>query len=164
MTQIDGAEVEVVQADLAEPADAAAIVACLVAYAADPMGGEHELPHAVREAIVPGLRATPGARVWLARAGARPLGVCVVLAGFSTFSAKPRWNVHDLAVMPEARGLGLGRRLLTAVVDAATAEGCSAVSLEVRRDNAPARHLYASLGFGDGDDVPMDFWTRQITG
>lgn len=157
----DPAQVRVELADLAEPADAAATVACLASYALDPMGGGHALSHEVRERIVPGLRATPGARVWLARSGAQPLGVCVVLAGFSTFAAQPRWNVHDLAVVPEARGLGLGRRLLQAVIAAAEAEGCSAVSLEVREDNAPARHLYASLGFGDGD-APMDFWVRPL--
>lgn len=159
----DPHDVEVVEADLSEPADGAAIVACVVSYAADPMGGSQELAHEVREAMVPGLRAAPAARVWLARAGARPLGVCVVLEGFSTFAAKPRWNVHDLAVVPEARGLGIGRRLLEAVIAAATEAGCAAVSLEVRPDNAPARHLYASLGFGDGG-TPMDFWVRPITG
>ncbi|MEH3053547.1 MAG: GNAT family N-acetyltransferase [Patulibacter minatonensis] len=158
---IDPAMVIVAEADLSEPADGAAIVACIAAYAADPMGGGYELSHEVREAMVPGLRATPAARVWLARAGARPLGVCVVLQGYSTFAARPRWNVHDLAVVAEARGLGIGRRLLTAVVDAATDAGCSAVSLEVRRDNAPARGLYTSLGFGEGDDA-MDFWVRPI--
>ena len=102
-------------------------------------------------------------RVWLARAGAQPLGVCVVQLGYSTFAARPRWNVHDLAVMPEARGLGLGRRLLEAVIEAAAGAGACAVSLEVRQDNPPARHLYASLGF-EGGDHPMDFWVRPITG
>jgi ribosomal protein S18 acetylase RimI-like enzyme len=160
---VDLQDVTIDRADLDEPADAAAIVACIAAYAEDPMGGGKPLPHDVRDALVPGLRASRSARVWLARGGAQPLGVCVVQTGFSTFAAKPRWNVHDLAVVSEARGLGLGRRLLQAVLDAAAAEGCSAVSLEVRRDNAPARGLYASLGFGDGDDVPMDFWVRPLT-
>lgn len=161
MSVVDPSQVVVAEADLAEPADGAAIVACIAAYALDPMGGGKELPHAVREHLMPGLREA-AVRVWLARAGAQPLGVCVVQLGFSTFSARPRWNVHDLAVVPDARGLGIGRRLLTAVIEAATEASCSAVSLEVRRDNAPARHLYTSLGFGDGDDVPMDFWVRPI--
>lgn len=157
---VDPSQVVVAEADLAEPADAAAIVACIAAYALDPMGGGKELPHEVRERLVPGLRDA-AVRVWLARAGAQPLGVCVVQLGYSTFAACPRWNVHDLAVVPEARGLGIGRRLLTAVIEAATDAGCSAVSLEVLRRNAPARHLYASLGFTDGGD-PMDFWVRPI--
>lgn len=157
---IGAADVEIVEADLFEPADAAAIVACLVSYAADPMGGAFELPHEVRECIVPGLREA-AVRVWLARAGAQPLGVCVVQLGFSTFSARPRWNVHDLAVVPEARGRGLGRQLLQAVIDAAAVAGACAVSLEVRQDNAPARALYASLGFEAGKH-PMDFWVRGL--
>ncbi|MBO9534944.1 MAG: GNAT family N-acetyltransferase [Solirubrobacteraceae bacterium] len=126
------------------------------------MGGGEPLPHEIRERIVPGLREA-AVRVWLARAGEQPLGVCVVQLGYSTFAAQPRWNVHDLAVVPEARGLGIGRRLLEAVLAAATDAGCSAVSLEVRQDNAPARHLYASLGFEAGDH-PMDFWVRSLTG
>ena len=88
----DPASVVVYAADLGEPADAAAIVACIASYAADPMGGGQALSHEVREAMVPGLRAAPAARVWLARAGAQPVGVCVVLEGFSTFAAKPRWK------------------------------------------------------------------------
>lgn len=151
----------IAEADLAEPADGAAIVAGIASYAADPMGGEITLSHEVREAIVPGLRAAPAARVWLAREGAQPLGVCVVLVGFSTFEARPRWNVHDLAVMPEARGRGIGRGLLEAVCAAAREAGACAVTLEVRHDNAPARALYASLGFAAGDH-PMDFWSREL--
>ncbi len=153
--------VQIDEADLAEPADGAAIVACVASYAADPMGGEITLSHEVREAMIPGLRAAPAARVWLARDGAKPLGVCVVQVGFSTFEARPRWNVHDLAVVPEARGRGIGRGLLEAVCDAARAEGACAVTLEVRHDNGPARRLYASLGFAAGDH-PMDFWERAL--
>lgn len=152
---------EILEADLAEPADGAAIVACVASYAADPMGGEITLSHEVREAIVPGLRSAPAARVWLARDGARPLGVCVVLVGFSTFEARPRWNVHDLAVVPEARGAGIGRALLDTVCDAARAAGACAVTLEVRHDNVPARALYSSLGFAAGDH-PMEFWERSL--
>ena len=155
----------VIRADLGEPAHAAAIVAIIEGYAADPMGGEKVLGDDVKATMIDGLRATPAARVWLARDDREGtfLGVVVAFVGFSTFAAKPRWNVHDVAVVPQARGKGVGRAMLTHVIEDATAAGCTAVTLEVRHDNAPARHLYASLGFGDGF-APMAFWERPIEG
>lgn len=153
--------VNVVRADLDDPVHAAAIVDLLDAYARDPMGGEQPLSADVREGLVAGLRETPAARVWLARDDDAFLGIVVAFANFSTFAAKPRWNVHDVAVVPAARGRGVGRALLEQVLADATAAGATAVSLEVREDNAPARKLYASLGFGD-DLAPMDFWVRKL--
>ena len=156
-------EIHVHRADLAHPAHAAGIVDCLEAYALDPMGGSHGLSDAVKATVVDGLRATPATRVWLARDGEAFIGVVVAFVGFSTFAAKPRWNVHDVSVVPEARNRGVGRALLEAVIADATEAGCAAVTLEVRHDNAAARHLYASLGFGDGF-APMAFWERRTDG
>lgn len=66
-----------------------------------------------------------------------------------------RWLVGDeahilnLAVHPDHRGRGLGRRLVELVVQEAQAAGARLVTLEVRRENAPARSLYRKLGFVD---------------
>lgn len=54
-------------------------------------------------------------------------------------------DVMTIAVAPAARGTGLGRRLLTALLD--LAGEAEAVMLEVRADNDAARSLYASAGF-----------------
>ncbi len=153
--------VTVLRANLDDPLHAEAIVDCLDAYARDPMGGEQPLSAQVRAGLVDGLKATPSSMVWLAQDGDAFVGLVVAFAGFSTFAAKPRWNVHDVGVKPEARGRGVGRAMLEMVIAEATQAGAVAVSLEVRHDNAPARHLYASLGFGDGFS-PMDFWVRPI--
>lgn len=56
-------------------------------------------------------------------------------------------DVQTIAVGPAARGRGLGRRLLAALVERAEAERVEGVMLEVRADNAPARALYESFGF-----------------
>lgn len=56
-------------------------------------------------------------------------------------------DVMTIAVTPEARGTGLGRRLLGHLVDAATATGAEALLLEVRADNDPALRLYERAGF-----------------
>ena len=56
-------------------------------------------------------------------------------------------QVMTVAVDGAHQGHGLGRRLLVALVDHAREIGASQVLLEVRVDNAPAIHLYESLGF-----------------
>lgn len=56
-------------------------------------------------------------------------------------------EVANVAVAPEARGRGVGARLLDEALDVARSRGVSAVYLEVRDSNAAARALYASRGF-----------------
>lgn len=56
-------------------------------------------------------------------------------------------EVLTLAVRAEARGRGLGRRLLTEGVERAQAGGAGRVFLEVADDNAAALALYRRSGF-----------------
>ncbi len=56
-------------------------------------------------------------------------------------------EILTLAVTPAARGNGLGRRLLQAVIKRAHEMGASAMFLEVGVDNPAALALYAGLGF-----------------
>src|SRR5262245_37780568 len=106
---------DVRDADLDDPADAAAIVEIVSSYASDPFGGGAPLAPDVRARLVPGLRAHPTTLVLLAFVDARAVGVAVCFFGYSTFQARPLLNVHDLAVLPDARGGGIGRALLAAV-------------------------------------------------
>lgn len=55
-------------------------------------------------------------------------------------------DILTVAVDPAARRQGIGRRLLESLFDALSGQS-SAIYLEVRESNAPARALYASLGF-----------------
>ena len=140
---------EIRDADLADPADAAAIVDLVSAYASDPLGGDAPLGADVQARLVPGLRAHPTTLVLLAFEEGRAVGVAVCFFGFSTFAARPLLNVHDLAVLPEARGRGLGRALLAAAETRARARGCCKLTLEVLEENRRARALYASFGLAD---------------
>lgn len=54
-----------------------------------------------------------------------------------------------LAVTPEARGRGLGRRLVARFLYQARLRGAEEAFLEVAEDNAPARALYAVAGFAE---------------
>ena len=52
----------------------------------------------------------------------------------------------SLAVLPQARGLGLAAAIITRLEQALLAQGCSRVRLTVDPDN-PARRLYQRLGY-----------------
>ena len=161
MTKMDNEKIQVVEADLDNDFHAAGVVACIDAYASHPMGGAAPLPEDVKLGLIPGLKAHPAKLVLLALRAQEPVGVAVCFFGFSTFAAKPRLNVHDLSVLPAYRGQGIGRSMLEAVIDRARQGGCCSVTLEVRADNEPAKHLYKSLGFSDWL-APLAFWECKI--
>ncbi len=157
--------IDIRDADLADPTDAAALVDLVNAYALDPFGGGAPLAADVRARLVPGLRAHPTTLVLLAFVDARPAGVAVCFFGFSTFQARPLLNVHDLAVLSAARGRGIGRALLAAAEERARARGCGKLTLEVLDGNARARALYASVGFADfalGSPGATRFLTKTL--
>jgi ribosomal-protein-alanine N-acetyltransferase len=56
-------------------------------------------------------------------------------------------EILTLAVLPKARRLGLGRRLVEEAAIAATQAGAARLFLEVAENNAPARALYDRAGF-----------------
>jgi ribosomal-protein-alanine N-acetyltransferase len=56
-------------------------------------------------------------------------------------------HIHNLAVAPEARRQGMGRRLLGLALRVAAAKGARLVHLEVRAGNVAARALYGAMGF-----------------
>lgn len=55
--------------------------------------------------------------------------------------------LDSVGVLPEFRGLGVGRELVAAFCEKAFAEGHERVGLIVDFDNPQAERLYASLGF-----------------
>ncbi len=157
--------VEVVDADLADPGHARAVLEILDSYAADPVGAGRPLPPDVRERLLPALREHPTSLVLLALAEGRPVGIAVCFRGMSTFHARPLINIHDLAVLPGWRGRGVGRALLSSVEERARAIGCCRITLEVQDDNTRARKLYESVGFSDsvvGTSRPTWFMTKPL--
>lgn len=58
-------------------------------------------------------------------------------------------EILTVGVVPHARRLGLGSRLLAALCDEARRRGASEAFLEVRVDNVAARALYARDGFAE---------------
>ncbi|OQB49261.1 MAG: N-acyltransferase YncA [Firmicutes bacterium ADurb.Bin153] len=63
-------------------------------------------------------------------------------------------HITNVAVRPDMRGKGHGRRVMEELVKLAKSEGVSAMTLEVRVSNLTARALYASMGFASAGIRP----------
>jgi GNAT superfamily N-acetyltransferase len=138
---------QIVVADLSRRPHQRAVLDLLEAFSRDAMGNGEPMAPEVRARLIPGLRAHPTTHILLALVDGSPVGLTVCFHGFSTFAAKPLINIHDFIVLPEARGRGIGKRLLAAVEAEARARGCCKVTLEVQENNRRARQVYAAAGF-----------------
>jgi ribosomal protein S18 acetylase RimI-like enzyme len=140
--------IEIVEADLDRPEHQRAVLDLTDAYATDSMGNGRPLDAEVRRGLIPGLRKHPTTLIFIAYDQGRPAGIATCFYGFSTFAARRLINIHDLAVLPEYRGRGIGHRLLQEVERKARDTSCCKLTLEVQQNNLRARRLYEALGFG----------------
>jgi ribosomal protein S18 acetylase RimI-like enzyme len=96
----------------------------------------------------------------------QPAGLCNCVEGFSTFKAKPLVNIHDIAVAPRYRGLGISHRLLEKTEAIARERGCCKLTLEVLQGNEVAQNSYRSFGFtGYELDAALGqalFWEKPL--
>jgi GNAT superfamily N-acetyltransferase len=154
--------IRIIEADYGNTEHGQAIIDLVNAYSMDPMGRNRPLTEKERENLIPGLRKHPSYFTLLAYVDGRPLGIANCVLGFSTFWSAPLVNIHDIAVLSDVRGKGVGTRLLEAVDDKAREMDCCKVTMEVRTDNH-AQRLYKKHGYGD-DDPPMMFWHKKLQG
>ena len=90
--------------------------------------------------------------VWAALSGDRIVGT-VSLVFPDKPNSRHRAELVKLMVHREARGQGLGRRLLTVAEDAAVAAGITLLHLDTETDS-PAEHLYRSAGWTLAGVIP----------
>jgi ribosomal protein S18 acetylase RimI-like enzyme len=135
------------QADLSLHQHQQAVLKLTAAYALDAMGNGGPLPSQVLDQLIPGLQAHPTTLIFLAREQETFIGIATCFIGFSTFAARPLINIHDLAVLPEQRGKGVGQALLLAVEQHARANNFCKLTLETQENNLRARSVYAAAGF-----------------
>lgn len=70
------------------------------------------------------------------------------LTGYSVmWFAADEGELGDIAVVPERRGEGIGRKLLRESISVAASRGTRSLYLEVRESNGAARRLYEKVGF-----------------
>jgi len=71
-----------------------------------------------------------------------------LIVGFlSGMAVVDEFRLHNIAVHPDFRGRGVGRRLIEAVESLCRQRDFQRILLEVRKDNEVARRLYQDLGF-----------------
>lgn len=88
----------------------------------------------------------------IAEQAGEPVGFCLSFPSFSSWRGERGVYVQDLYVATEARGTGLGRRLLAETARRAREQGARYLRLSVASHNAPARAFYRRTGLAHADD------------
>jgi GNAT superfamily N-acetyltransferase len=96
----------------------------------------------------------PAAYALVAESGEEVVGFALYFRSFSTWEGVHGLYLEDLYVMPEYRGSGLGKALLTCLAGLAVELGYARLEWAVLDWNQPAIDFYRRLGA-----VAMDEWT-----
>lgn len=81
-------------------------------------------------------------------------------------------HITNIAVHPDFRGRGLGKKLMLETMRAAISFGASSMTLEVRQSNVVAQRMYAEFGFekqgqrrgyySDTGEDALLLWNREL--
>ncbi|HPR33529.1 MAG TPA: GNAT family N-acetyltransferase [Prolixibacteraceae bacterium] len=154
-------DIVVVTGDIFCPEHQKAMLYLLDLYMQDPMGDFGQLTSELAGQLIDRLKMQPHYRLFLAQYKNKFAGFANCFEVFSTFQAKPILNIHDFAVAPDFRRLGVGDALMKGIMDYARNHGFCKITLEVRQDNEAAQYLYRRNGFSECEH-PMLFWENRI--
>ena len=98
-------------------------------------------PRAVAEAVI-------------GYSGDEPAGFALFFHHYSTFTGRPSLYLEDIFVLPQWRGHGLGRKLMSYLAKTALARKCRRLEWSVLDWNQPAIGFYKGLGAST-----VDGWT-----
>ena len=104
--------------------------------------------------------AEPAAEVVLAWTGGEAVGFALFFHNYSTFLGRRGLYLEDLFVVPEWRGRGVGRRLVTHLAKIAVERGCGRFEWSVLSWNEAAVGFYQKLGA----DIMEDWRICRVTG
>jgi GNAT superfamily N-acetyltransferase len=82
----------------------------------------------------------------IAEQDGRPAGFAFYFFNYSTWLGRPGLYLEDLFVLPEFRGLGVGKKLLQRVAAIAIEKNCPRLQWEVLDWNQPAIDFYKAMG------------------
>ena len=88
-------------------------------------------------------------QVFVAKDDGRIVGAC--MAGYDGH----RGWLYSVAVLPDQRRRGVGRRLIESAMKALKEIGCIKVNIQIRASNHKVRAFYESLGFGVEERISM---------
>jgi GNAT superfamily N-acetyltransferase len=102
----------------------------------------------------------PRAQCEIAEIDGQPVGFALWFYNFSTFVGRAGIYLEDVFVLPQARGLGAGRALLSALARRCVDENLGRLEWAVLDWNAPAIEFYNAIGAQS-----LDEWTvRRVSG
>lgn len=112
------------------------------------------------ETLYDSLFVKKAAKAIIAELQGMPVGFAVYYHNFSTFLGKPGLYLEDLFVVPEMRGRGIGKALLSYLAQEAVEQDLPRMEWTCLNWNTPSLDFYHALGA-----VPMSDWTAQrLTG
>jgi len=102
----------------------------------------------------------PVAEAVMAERDGEPLGMALFFHNFSTWTGWRGLYLEDLYVTPAARGLGVGKALLSHLAAIAVDRGCTRFEWAVLNWNQKAIDFYKAMGA-----EPMDEWiVNRVSG
>jgi len=116
--------------------------------------GIHGRPFTPERILADGFGPQPAFTPLVAELDGTVVGYVFFTVGYNTdVAARTMW-LHDIFVVPAARGRGVGYALMAAVAAATVGAGCVSLDWGVHSANAGALEFYRRLGAG-GSDVRL---------
>lgn len=116
------------------------------------MGAQKKIKNSVQDIATALTGDTPAIHAFIAEKHARPVGLAIFFLNFSTWRGSPGVYVQDIYVAANARGTGLGRKLLQAAAAWGQKQGANHLRLSVDPENVAACQFYATVGLKLRDD------------
>lgn len=156
----------ITRADLENKNHANAYLTLMSHYAHDPMGGGKDLSDYVKQNLVSTLLKRNDIVTLLIFKQDIPVALLTAIEGFSTFSCKALFNIHDVVVLKDFRGIGLTSMLFSEIEKIAKQRDYCKVTLEVLSGNTIAKNAYAKYGYADYQLDPSHgsalFWSKSL--
>ncbi|MDA3810072.1 MAG: GNAT family N-acetyltransferase [Spirochaetaceae bacterium] len=153
--------INVIEADLSNTVHLNDILIALESYKTCKMGDSTPYTEGEKSRLKTQFIVHPNVMAFLIYSEGKIAGCSVCFKSFSTFTTGNVLNIHDLCIIEEFRGKGLGRKLMEFITRKARSILCSRITLEVREDNGIAKDLYKKFGFEDTSPM-MHFWTKKL--